>query len=184
MITTLPELTTKRLLLRPFRFDDAPVVEQLAGDREIAATTSNIPHPYPAGAAALWISTHAGACLEGTGATLAITLKKTGALIGSIGLDLNLKHGWAEIGYWIGKPYWGHGYATEALRTLVPWAFEAFPLNRLQACHFTGNPASGRVMQKAGLTLEGILRQKVKKWGRFEDIAVYAILRHECAGLP
>ena len=159
-------------------------MQQLAGEREIASTTSSIPHPYLAGVAELWISTHAAAFTERTGATFAVTQKKTGLLLGAMGFDVNLSNGWAEIGYWIGKPYWGHGYATEALRTLIPWAFEAFPLNRLQACHFTRNPASGRVMQKAGMTREGILRQRVKKWGQFEDIAVYAILRHECAGLP
>ncbi len=106
--------------------------------------------------AELWISTHAAAYIEREGATLAITQKKTGVLMGAIGFNVNLKNGWAEIGYWVGKPYWGHGYATEALRALIPWAFDAFPLNRLQACHFTRNPASGRVMQKAGMTDDDI----------------------------
>ncbi len=182
MSNTLPELKTQRLLLRPFRLEDGPEVQRLAGEREIASTTCSIPHPYLDGVAELWISTHAAAYIEREGATLAITQKKSGVLMGAIGFNVNLKNGWAEIGYWVGKPYWGHGYATEALRALIPWAFEAFPLNRLQACHFTRNPASGRVMQKAGMTLEGILRQRVKKWGKFEDIAVYAILRHESEG--
>ena len=182
MSETLPEVKTQRLLLRPFRLEDGPEVQRLAGEREIASTTCSIPHPYLDGVAELWISTHAAAYIEREGVTLAITQKKTGVLMGAIGFNVNLKNGWAEIGYWIGKPYWGHGYATEALRALIPWAFATFPLNRLQACHFTRNPASGRVMQKAGMTLEGVLRQRVKKWGKFEDIAVYAILRHESEG--
>ena len=180
----LPELTTKRLILRPFRPADGPAVQRLAGERVIASTTCSIPHPYLDGVAELWISTHAGAFAEGTGATLAITLRKTGELAGAIGVDVNEKNDWAEVGYWIGQPYWGRGYATEALRAMLPWAFETFDLNRIQACHFTRNPASGRVMQKAGMTREGILRQRVKKWGVFEDIAVYALLRHEFVGSP
>jgi RimJ/RimL family protein N-acetyltransferase len=184
MKTELPELTTQRLRLRPFRSTDAPDVQRLAGEREIASTTCSVPHPYRDGAAELWINTHAGAFEEGASATLAITLQKTGELIGAIGIEVNEKNDWAEAGYWIGVPYWGHGYATEALRAMIPWAFETLNLNRIQACHFTRNPASGRVMQKAGMTLEGILRQRVKKWGKFEDIAVYAILRHEYASSP
>lgn len=172
-------LRTTRLVLRPFEPRDAGDVERLAGERDIASTTVSIPHPYPPGAALAWIATHGPARAEGRSATFAITLERTGELVGAMGFEVNPKNDWAELGYWIGKPYWGRGYATEALRALVPWAFEHFPLNRLQACHFTRNPASGRVMEKAGLTREGVLRQRVKKWGRFEDIAIYAILRHE-----
>lgn len=178
-----PQLITQRLLLRAFDLADAPAVQALAGDRAIASTTCSIPHPYPDGAAEQWISGQAAAYAEGVSVTFAITLKKSGALLGAIGFNVNQKNDWAEIGYWIGQPYWGHGYATEALRALIPWTFETLPLNRLQACHFTRNPASGRVMVKAGLRHEGILRQRVKKWGVFEDIAIYSILRPELAGL-
>lgn len=178
-----PELTTRRLVLRPFTPADAREVQRLAGERAIAATTCSIPHPYPDGAAEAWIAGHPAAYAEGVSVTFAITLRKGGELAGCIGFNVNGKNEWAEIGYWIGQPYWGHGYATEALRALIPWAFATFPLQRLQACHFMSNPASGRVMEKAGMTREGILRQRVKKWGVFEDIAVYAILRHEATGL-
>ena len=175
-------LRTAHLTLRPFRAGDAPAVERMAGDRDIASTTCSIPHPYPAGAARVWIDTHAQALAEGRSATFAIALTATDELVGAIGFEVNQKNDWAELGYWIGKPYWGRGYATEALRALIPWAFEHFHLHRLQACHFTRNPASGRVMEKAGMTLEGVLRQRVKKWGRFEDIAVYSILHGEQRG--
>lgn len=172
-------IRTARLVLRPFRSTDAPEVERLAGDRAIASTTCSIPHPYPPGAAVAWIATHEEALGAGKAATFAITLAADGALAGAIGFEVNLKNDWAEVGYWIGRPFWNRGYATEALRALLPWAFENFPLNRLQACHFTRNPASGRVMEKCGMTREGVMRQRVKKWDRYEDIAIYAILRGE-----
>lgn len=178
-----PQLTTHRLVLRAFQMEDAAAVQRMAGERAIAATTCSIPHPYPDGAAEQWISGQPEAYAEGVCVTFAIALRKTGELLGAIGFNVNQKNDWAEIGYWIGQPYWGHGYATEALRALIPWTFDTFPLNRLQACHFTRNPASGRVMLKAGMRQEGILRQRVKKWGVFEDIAIYSILRPEQAGL-
>lgn len=177
-----PQLVTQRLVLRAFQPTDAQCVQQLAGERVIASTTCSIPHPYPDGAAEQWIQGQPEAYAEGVSVTFAITLRKTGDLLGAIGFNVNQINDWAEIGYWIGQPYWGRGYATEALRALIPWTFDTFPLNRLQACHFTRNPASGRVMIKAGMRHEGILRQRVKKWGVFEDIAIYSILRPELAG--
>jgi ribosomal-protein-alanine N-acetyltransferase len=182
-ISAQPQLVTQRLVLRAFQMADAEAVQQLAGDRIIASTTCSIPHPYPAGAAEQWISGQPAAYAEGIGVTFAITLRKSGELVGAMGFNVNQKNDWAEIGYWIGHPHWGRGYATEALRALIPWTFETMPLNRLQACHFTRNPASGRVMIKAGMRPEGILRQRVKKWGVFEDIAIYSILRPELSGL-
>ena len=83
------------------------------------------------------------------------------------------------MGYWIGKPYWNHGYCTEAAQTLLRYAFDVLHLNRVQARHMTKNPTSGRVMQKAGMQYEGTLRQSLRRWGAYEDAAVYAALRTE-----
>lgn len=177
-----PRLMTPRMVLRPFRAEDAPAVQQLAGHHDIASTTLSIPHPYPDGVAELWISSHASKYAEGVETVFALTLRASGDLIGAMGFEENPRHDWAEIGYWIGRPFWGQGYATEALRSFIQWTFAHTALNRLQSCHFMRNPASGRVMQKAGMTREGIMRQRVKKWGHYEDIAIYAILRSEAAG--
>lgn len=179
-----PRIITTRLVLRPFKAGDAPIVQHLAGHQDIASTTLSIPHPYPVGLAELWISSHASKYAEGSETVFALTLRTTGEVIGAMGFEVNPRHDWAEIGYWIGRPYWDQGYATEALRSLIPWTFAHTALNRLQACHFMRNPASGRVMQKADMKLEGVMRQRVKKWGRYEDIAIYAILRTEATGLP
>src|SRR3954469_652364 len=112
----LPTLTTARLDLRPFVPDDAFDVERLAGMREIADTTLNIPHPYPHGGAAEWIRLHAPAWTEGTSATFAIIGQKMGALVGTISLIIKREHQRAELGYWIAPDCWNRGYATEATR--------------------------------------------------------------------
>lgn len=176
---TQPELRTERLLLRPFTPGDAPAVKELAGDRDVAATTRLIPHPYEIGMAEAWIATHADKFQRGEFVTFAIVARNEGNLVGAIGLVLNQKHDRGELGYWIGKPFWGLGYCTEAARAVVRYGFESLALHRIYANHMTRNPASGRVMQKIGMRQEGQLRQHLKKWGQFEDIEVYGILRSE-----
>ena len=89
------------------------------------------------------------------------------------------EHARAELGYWVGVPYWNRGVATEAARALVAFGFGALGLHRVQARHLTRNPASGRVMQKLGMRLEGVHREAVRKWDRFEDLAMYAVLARE-----
>jgi RimJ/RimL family protein N-acetyltransferase len=166
-------------VLRPFELSDAPRVQLLAGDKAIAATTTSIPHPYEDGMAEKWIGSHPEGFEKGEQVAFAITLKENGELIGAIGLGLNLDQERAELGYWIGKPYWGRGYCTEAARAVLRHAFTELRLNRVHAHHFSHNPASGRVMQKLGMQHEGCHRQDVKKWGQFIDSEFYGILRSE-----
>jgi RimJ/RimL family protein N-acetyltransferase len=182
---SLPTIATARLVLRPFRPADADEVTRLAGDRAIAATTLNIPHPYPEGAAAAWIASHEGELARGVQLVLAVTVAAPpappdeGQLVGAIGLVMNRHHDSAELGYWIGVPYWGHGYATEAAFATVAHGFSALGLNRIYATHFGGNASSGRVMQKIGMRHEGCRRQHYKKWGAYVDSELYGVLRGE-----
>ncbi|MGH7606314.1 MAG: GNAT family N-acetyltransferase [Gemmatimonadales bacterium] len=175
-MTHLPTLRTERLLLRPFQLEDAALVQRLAGAREIADTTLTIPHPYADGMAGTWIATHADAWESQERATFAIATQTDG-LVGAIGLQLRPEHRRAELGYWIGRPFWNRGFATEAARAVIAFGFEVLGLNRIHASHLTRNPASGRVLVKAGMRFEGTLRQHVVKWDRAEDLAEYAILR-------
>mgnify|MGYP001056849904 FL=1 len=175
----IPVITTDRLVLRAFALEDAPKVQQLAGAREIAAVTSHIEHPYPDGAAALWIATHAPEFDRGDGIVEAITRRATGELIGAIGLTVEPPHKRAELGYWIGVPYWGQGYCTEAARALLDYGFGVMGLRRIYARHYGSNPASGRVMQKLGMRPEGVLREHDLKWGRIEDDVYYGLLRRD-----
>ena len=173
------EISTMRLLLRPFRLDDAERVQQLAADFDIANTTLRIPHPYPKGAAEEWIAGHKQLIEKSIEFPFAIILKKSSELIGAISLMPDIQFNNAELGYWIGKPFWKNGYATEAGKAMLNYGFEEFDFNRIHAHHFGSNPASGKVLQKIGMRPEGILRQHVKKGDRYEDAVMYGILKSE-----
>jgi [ribosomal protein S5]-alanine N-acetyltransferase len=174
-----PTLATPRLLLRPFTLADGPEVHRLAGERAIAATTHNIPHPYVEGMAEHWIGTHQEQYARSESVHFALVRRADHVLLGAIGLRIEPQHRHAELGYWLGTPYWNAGYCTEAARAVVAYGFENLGLHRIHASHMTRNPASGRVLQKIGMRFEGCLRQHVHKWESFEDLALYGILRSE-----
>lgn len=183
MATDQPVLESKRLHIRPFSLTDAPVVQELAGDEAIAATTLNIPHPYEDGMAEEWIASHQEWFEKGEAVTFAITLRDENTLIGAIGLEINQLHERAELGYWIGKPYWNKGYCTEAAKAIVRFGFDEYKMHRIHAAHFSSNRASGRVMEKIGMVHEGKFRRHIKKWGRFVDLEIFGILKEEFEGV-
>lgn len=174
-----PPLTTPRLCLRPLTADDAPAIQTLAGDFAVADTTLTVPHPYPDGVAETWIATHVEQYQAGQPAVFAITLKDDGTFLGTIGLALQPPFQRAELGYWIGVPFWNRGFCTEAARAMVEYGFSVLGLHKICAHHFTRNPASGRVMQKIGMRKEGTLRDHVLRWNRFEDVDAYGLLATE-----
>jgi RimJ/RimL family protein N-acetyltransferase len=171
----VPTLRTERLILRPFEVSDAPRIRELAGAREVALGTLRIPHPYPEGAAEAFVEGQEDAPARGSW----VFAIDDGQLAGTIGLEVNSDFDRAEVGYWIGLPFWGRGYATEALGAILRFGFEQLKLNRMYAGHFGRNPASGRVMEKNGMQREGVLRRHVKKWDEYVDIVYYGILRSE-----
>ena len=173
-----PVLQTRRLRLRALREADAEAVQRYCSDREIASTTLHIPHPYPAGSAISWIRTHPEAYASGQSATWVMDLPGCG-LVGVIGLGLQPAHRRAELGYWVGRPHWGQGYASEAARAVVACAFEGFGMYRVHAHHLSRNPASGAVLRRAGMRHEGTLRGHILKWGVFEDVETYGVLRDD-----
>ena len=176
----IPVIKTERLILRPFELSDASDVQRYAGDYDIARTVANIPYPYEDGMAEEWINSHAEKFEENNELTLAITHKQKKYLIGAIGLvRIAAEHQHAEMGYWIGKPFWGNGYCSEAARALLDFSFNSLKLNRVFAFHFAHNPASGRVLQKIGMTHEGRLRKHIIKWDDYVDLEVYGILIEE-----
>ena len=179
MLKRIATLETERLVLRPFFMSDAPVVQRLAGDYAIAKTTATIPHPYEDGMAEEWIATHEPNARAGKGWVWAVTRRADDALLGAVGLGGDAQNESAELGYWIGKPYWGSGFGTEAARAVVAHGFAALNLRRIHARHMAGNPASGRIMQKIGMVREGRLREAEVRWGERHDMVLYAILRSE-----
>ncbi len=114
-------LATKRLVLRPFRLSDGPIVETLAGDFDVAKMLDVVPYPYPAGEAARWISTH-DASRDG-GREYPFAIEREGELVGCVGLNRETD-GLFHLGYWIGVPFWGKGFATEAARAALEFAFD------------------------------------------------------------
>ena len=174
-----PTIETERLILRPFQMSDAARVKELAGSYEIYRPTLNIPHPYEDGVAERWISTHPAQFYSGEGVNLAVTLKADNILIGAIGLGASPKHNRAELGYWIGVPYWGNGYCTEAAMAVIRYGFEVLNLHKITCSHMERNTASGRVMQKAGMRREGVLTDHVVKDGEYRTMVLHGILNGE-----
>ena len=180
----LPTLQTERLTLRPFTMDDVPALFEICNDADVASTTLTLPYPYALSDAEQWIPKHAAEFASDTAMTLAISLRETGTIVGDVALRLCPEHERAEMGYLMGKAYWNRGYCTEAVLGVLRYGFAELKLNRIFADHFARNPASGRVMQKAGMRCEGTLRQHLRKLdGRFEDAVCYGILRSEAAEL-
>jgi ribosomal-protein-alanine N-acetyltransferase len=170
-----PTLETARLRLRPYSEADLAELVPLVGTREVAATTLRIPHPYNEQHARDFF-----VLAEEVGRIwLAITLRSDGRQIGGAGLYLDEPHQHAELGYWLGVPYWGKGYATEAAREMLRYGFENLNLHRIHASHFKHNPASGTILKKLGMRYEGCQREHLRKWDQFVDSELYGILRHE-----
>lgn len=144
-----PIIETERLRLRPFALEDAKQVQTLAGHALIAQMTANIPHPYEDGMAEAWIQTHQTLWLDRRAVIFAIETKESNVLIGTISLT-EITHADGNLGYWLGVPYWGKGYCTEASQALVCFAFTTLDLPMLYARHLPHNPQSGAVMIKSG----------------------------------
>lgn len=182
MTPPIPEpdpVETDRLRLRAFRPADAPRVRELAGDEAVARDTLRIPHPYEEGMAEEWIRSQAESRAAGEEVVFAVTLAADDTLVGACGLVLGSDGMMAEIGFWIGVRHWGRGYATEAARAVIGFGFRELGVDRIFARHFRRNPASGRVLAKAGCRREGRLRRHVEKDGERLDVECYGILRSE-----
>jgi RimJ/RimL family protein N-acetyltransferase len=173
-----PVLETDRLLLRPFTLADAPNVQRLAGHADVARTTF-LPYPYQANHAAAWIQHQEEDFRAGKLTNFAIERRGGGELMGSVGLMLEPAYQHGQLGYWLGVPYWGAGYGTEAARAVLTYGFDELELHRIYAAHFNSNPASGRILIKLGMVYEGRQREHYLRFNRFEDAELYGILRHE-----
>ncbi len=174
-MSTLPTFETARLRLRPYGEADIAELLPLIGAREVAATTLRIAHPYTEQDARDFLAL----AQEPGKKWLAITLRRDGRQIGGIGLRVDDRHQHAELGYWLGAPYWGQGYATEAAREMLRYGFDDLHLHRIFASHFKHNPVSGRILVKLGMHPEGCQRQHLRKWDQFVDSELYGILRQE-----
>lgn len=142
----MAKLVTERLLLRPFRRTDAPEFARLAGDWAVASMTSDIPFPFTDKQAMAWIRPVRG--------EVRFALELDGALIGGAGF-YRRRSGAAELGFWLGRPWWGNGYATEAASAVVAHGLKTRRLPGYSSAHFVDNPASARVLAKLGFEPAG-----------------------------
>jgi RimJ/RimL family protein N-acetyltransferase len=182
----IPVLETERLILRAPRRGDIKAIVRLANDRRVAENTARLPHPYCAEDAARFI-----AAINQRDGETAFVVTLGGEPIGICGIEL--RENKAEIGYWLGVPYWGRGYATEAVRATIDHTFGALGREALGAGARVTNPASRRVLEKCGFQWTGVglyrirainssapfdrfrldrgLWASLKAWGRAREVA-------------
>ncbi|MEY9932257.1 ribosomal-protein-alanine N-acetyltransferase [Catenulispora sp. GP43] len=177
-----PSLPTDRLLLRAFDDTDADALYALHSDAFVLRYWDSPPWSEP-GRAEKFLAGCRQMAQEGTGARLAVERLADGAFLGWCSLS-----GWnpdfrsAALGYCYNAAAWGHGYATEAARALLGWAFDTLDLNRVQSETDTRNVASARVLEKLGFVREGTLREDCVVNGDVSDSWVYGLLRREWRG--
>ena len=148
-----PRIETERCLLRLPEMADAPSVALYCGDYDVAKNTARIPHPYPSLGAEMWVLiTRAGWKPQGN---QSLTVEHGGQVIGGGGVFKRTPASQWEIGYWIGKPWWGKGFATEIGQALVDLGTKTLGASTLTAAHADDNPASGRVLEKLGFAYTG-----------------------------
>jgi RimJ/RimL family protein N-acetyltransferase len=151
----LPVLKTARLYLRAPVCTDVANMVALAGDRRVAENTARIPHPYAAADALGLLAT-----ANQTGGETVFAIELDGALIGMCGLDP--RPGGAELGYWLGVPFWRQGYATEAARALIDYGFGELGYEVLHSGARVSNPASRRVLEKCGFQWTGVQLSRIR----------------------
>lgn len=175
----LPDLETEDLILRKPRIRDAKDIYSYASDPEVARYVLWEPHRSVSETAS-FIRDLRARIRAGCPSSWVVVLRGTGTVIGTVGFVwYSAENNAAELGYSFSREYWNHGYATQALRAVIDAVFSSLPLNRLEAQHDVRNPASGRVMQKCGLTQDGILRGRILNKGEYVDTALYSILRSD-----
>ena len=156
MSAAFKPLATERLLLRPLTPADAPALHRLLNDWAVVRNLARVPFPYSRELADDWIASTAKRAQDGTLLHLGIAGPDAGSdLVGAIGLDLDLDTKEGDLGYWVGRPFWGHGVATEAVRRLTRWALANLDLDRLTAQVAIDNPASAAVLRRAGFRETG-----------------------------
>ncbi|EQC44936.1 acetyltransferase, GNAT family [Bacteriovorax sp. BSW11_IV] len=173
-------VNTERLILNSFRIEEAKLVAKMAGDVRVVEMTASIPYPYEPHMAVDWIKGHDKQKEEHNNHIFAIRLKESLELIGCINIGFNETHDRGYVGYWVGFDFWGKGYCTEALKEIIKYGFSFENVNKIWAEHKTKNIPSGKVMEKAGMTHEGIMRKHYKQnAGEYLDMSVKSILRSE-----
>jgi len=179
-------LTTERLTLRPFRPADAALLHRLVNDWQVVRGLARLPYPYPRPLADEWIASTAVELAAGRAFHLAITGHEgeREILVGAVGLRLAPDRVSADLGYWVGRPYWGHGVATEAAGRLARWALANLPLARLTASAGTDNAASLAVLTRIGFRRIGSGIEPFLSRGAEQEVLLFEATREDLFGRP
>jgi len=170
-------MTSYPVVLRGFSPADIARLCELAGDWEVAKMTATIPHPYTPEVARAFIGSHDAEASRGAAWTYAVTRADDGVLVGCVALsDDPVPRG--NLGYWIGRPYWGMGYATAAVRALLAVGFAQLEHVTLSALHLASNPASGRVLAHCGM-VEGAPTTLPHRDGGPAEFRTWSITREQ-----
>jgi RimJ/RimL family protein N-acetyltransferase len=171
-------IRTERLILRPLCVEDLAVVQAAGGRREVADTMISIPHPFATEDVERYVRSRVASMRLERGVAFAIWTRAPTAFVGLAELrDIDPEHALAELSFWLAVESKGRGYMGEALAAVLRYAFQDLDLNRVHAHHMVRNPTSRRVLSRLGFEVEGILRQRVRKWGLSEDVVLQALLR-------
>jgi len=171
-------LKTPRLDLRPIKESDAENICSALSIRQIADDMISIPYPFSMADSKRYIAQRKNDQKHNLACVFVIERASESNFCGLIEIrEIEQEHAQAELSFWLAFNAWGNGYISEAIPEVVNYCFNKLKLNRLYGYHMVRNPASGRALEKSGFTKEGLLRQRVKKLGIFEDVALWAILK-------
>lgn len=175
------QLESKNIILNSLSYRDIPSILEYANNPKVSDNLLHLPFPYYEKDAIFWINTANEGRKTGETYKFAIRSKadKNLNFVGGIGLMIDKNHNKAEIGYWLGEPFWGNGFVSEAVSLIIKFGFETLELNKIFATHFIGNPASGKVMIKNNMIKEAHIKDHYKKGDKYLDIFQYRLTREE-----
>jgi 8-oxo-dGTP diphosphatase len=177
-------LRTDRLVLRPLAAEDAEAIHRLVNDWEVVRMLTRLPFPYPRALADEWIASTAKQMADGSAYHLAITGEENGRemLIGCVGVRLDETPRAADLGYWVGKRFWGHGVATEAAGRVASWALANLAIERVRAKVLLDNPGSAAVLRRLGFRETGVDTEEVLARGGRQPVTVFEAGRDDIFG--
>ncbi len=178
-MNSLPVILTKRLRLRMPVAKDIPQLVEYANHPQISKMTLNVPHPYQEKDAISWLNMANQGFEDKNHFVFAICKQTDDKFMGGIGLRVNSRFNHAELGFWLGEPFWNNGYVTEATGKILEFGFEQIGLRKIFATHMIDNPASGKVMIKNGMIKEGELVDHIKKADEYYTVIQYRLTKDE-----
>ncbi|MDD5254319.1 MAG: GNAT family N-acetyltransferase [Candidatus Nanoarchaeia archaeon] len=172
------KLEGNKIKIRKIGSSDVGDIYQNVKDKEVTKWTLNIPHPYSRKDAIAFVKRCRNKLRKEERYTFGIILKETNKLVGLVSLfHVHKNNKNAELGYWLGKNYWGKGIMSEAVKLIIKFGFEELKLHRIYAEAFEENIASRKVLEKAGFKLEGIRIESRYKYKKFHNNYEFGILK-------